>query len=58
MEIDNPRVIQGYIESSNVSMVDEMMNLVMISRLYGVNVKVIEARDQTLARMMEMGRMQ
>jgi flagellar basal body rod protein FlgG len=55
-EIEGPRIIQGYVESSNVSMVDEMMNLVMISRLYGVNTKLIQTRDANLSRALEMGR--
>ena len=53
---ESPNVVQGYVESSNVSMVDEMMNLVMVSRLYGINVKVIQARDANLSRAVEMGR--
>ena len=55
-EVLSPKVIQGYIESSNVRMVDEMMNLVMVSRLYGINVKLVQTRDGNLARALEMGR--
>ena len=55
-EVDVPNVLQGYIESSNVSMVDEMMNLVMVSRLYTVNTKLIQTRDGNLGRAVEMGR--
>jgi flagellar basal-body rod protein FlgF len=55
-EIENPRVIQGYVEASNVNVVDEMMEMIMLERQYGLNAKVISARDGNLARAMELGR--
>jgi flagellar basal body rod protein FlgG len=54
-EVSSPSVIQGYMESSNVRMVDEMMNLVMVSRLYGINVKLVQTRDANLAKAVTMG---
>jgi flagellar basal-body rod protein FlgG len=56
MIIDTPRVIQGYIETSNVNMVDSMMELVYLSRIYGLNTKIISNRDVMLSRAIEMGR--
>ena len=56
VEIESPRIIQGYIESSNVSMIDEMSKLVILSRIYGINAKVISTRDGMLTRALEMGR--
>lgn len=55
-DLPTPTLIQGYVESSNVSSVDEMMNMVIISRLYGINVKLVQARDGNLSRAVEMGR--
>ncbi|MFA5113936.1 MAG: flagellar hook basal-body protein [Candidatus Margulisiibacteriota bacterium] len=55
-EIENPRVIQGYVEASNVNVVDQMMEMIMMERLYGLNAKIISTRDGNLARAMELGR--
>ena len=41
-------VKQGYQESSNVKVVDELVNMIMVSRLYEGNMKLIAAkRDAT-----------
>lgn len=40
-EVDNPRVIQGYVEASNVNIVDEMMEMILLQRLYSVDTKII-----------------
>jgi len=56
IEDENPRVIQGYIEASNVSVMDEMMEMIYLSRIYGVDTKVVQARDAALAKAMELGR--
>lgn len=39
----------GFVEASNVKMVDEMVNLMVAQRAYGLNVKVIQAVDDMLA---------
>lgn len=39
---------QGYIEASNVKMVDEMVNLMVAQRAYEANVKVVQASDDML----------
>ena len=41
-------VNQGYLESSNVSVVDEMVNLIAIQRSYETNQKMIQAEDDSL----------
>lgn len=38
----------GYLESSNVKMVDEMVNLMVAQRAYESNVKVVQAADDIL----------
>jgi flagellar basal-body rod protein FlgG len=39
---------QGYLEGSNVKMVDEMVNLMVAQRAYEANVKVVQASDELL----------
>lgn len=40
---------QGHLESSNVRMVDEMVNLMLAQRAYEASVKVVQAADEMLA---------
>jgi len=40
------RLEQGALESSNVSIVDEMVNMIMAQRAYEINSKVIQASDE------------
>ena len=40
-------VKQGYQETSNVKMVDELVDLIMVCRLYEANMKFISAKTQT-----------
>jgi flagellar basal-body rod protein FlgG len=40
---------QGYLEASNVNLIDEMVNLVIAQRAYEVNSKVVMASDQLLS---------
>lgn len=42
-------VEQGYLESSNVSLVEEMTDLVVAQRAYEVNARVIQASDQLMS---------
>ncbi len=44
----NPQVLQGYLESSNVNAVKEMVDLITVVRAYEVMQKVVQAEDQTL----------
>lgn len=40
---------QGYLESSNVQLAEEMVNLVLAQRAYELNAKVIQASDEMLS---------
>ena len=40
--------IQGYTESSNVNIVEEMVNLILAQRAYEVNSKAVQAADEML----------
>ncbi len=53
---ENPRVLQGYIEASNVNIMDEMMQMIFLQRVYGFDAKIIQTRDASLTRSLEMGR--
>lgn len=41
-------ILQGYLEASNVNIVEEMVNLIMAQRAYEINSKAVEASDQML----------
>ncbi len=45
--VANPEVMQGYIEESNVVPLQEMVNLISVSRAYEVSQKLITSIDQT-----------
>jgi flagellar basal-body rod protein FlgG len=42
------RIAQGYLEGSNVKMVDEMVNLMVAQRTYEANAKIVQAADEIL----------
>ena len=39
-------LLQGYVEQSNVSVVDEFVNLIVSQRAYEANSKVVKAADE------------
>ncbi len=41
-------LVQGFLEASNVKMVDEMVNLMLAQRGYEASVKVVQAADEML----------
>lgn len=49
-DAENPRVLQGYYEASNVNPVTEMVKLIAVSRAYEANQKVIQNQDRMLER--------
>ncbi len=52
-QVARPQVIQGQVESSNVTPLREMVALVQIARAYEANQKMISTQDQTLAKALE-----
>lgn len=46
--VQKSKVLQGYLESSNVQVVDEMVNLIVAQRAYEMNSKAITASDEML----------
>jgi flagellar basal-body rod protein FlgF len=57
MQDGRPKVRQGFLESSNVNPVVEMVNLIEVHRTYEANQKMIQAHDNALGRVInEVGR--
>ncbi len=50
-------VFSGYLEASNVNVVDEMVQLINITRAYESNQKIIQAVDTTLEQSTQLGRL-
>ena len=44
----HPKVIQGFLEMSNVKVVDEMVNMITAQRAYEMNSKSIQTSDSML----------
>ena len=42
------KIVQGYLEGSNVQLADEMVNLIVAQRAYEMNSKVITTSDDML----------
>jgi flagellar basal-body rod protein FlgG len=49
---ENIAVKQGYQEASNVKMIDELVDMIMVSRLYEANVKFIAAKKEISSSLM------
>jgi len=47
-EINRPKVIQGFLEASNVDPVLEMVQMIEVNRSYEANQKIIQTEEQTL----------
>jgi flagellar basal-body rod protein FlgF len=49
-DVSNPRVIQGYVEASNVNVVDQYMEMINLERMYSLNAKIVSTRDANLTK--------
>ena len=49
-------VVQGYVESSNVNIVQEMVNLIVAQRAYEINSKSVQTSDEMLQSVAQMKR--
>jgi flagellar basal body rod protein FlgG len=52
-QVEQPAVLQGYLEASNVTPLREMISLVQIARAYEANQKIMTDRDQNLQKAIE-----
>lgn len=50
---EEPEVLQGYLEASNVTPLREMVDLVQIARAYEANQKLIQSRDESMKQTLE-----
>jgi flagellar basal-body rod protein FlgF len=50
---ENPELMQGYLEGSNVTALREMVDLVLISRAYEANQKIITTVDQQMQKTLD-----
>jgi flagellar basal body rod protein FlgG len=51
--VDQPQLLQGYLEGSNVTPLREMVDLVVISRAYEANQKMISTLDQQMQKALD-----
>lgn len=51
--VEDPELLQGYLEGSNVTPLREMVDLVLISRAYEANQKIITTADQQMQKTLE-----
>jgi flagellar basal body rod protein FlgG len=51
--VEDPELMQGYLEASNVTPLREMVDLVVISRAYEANQKMITSIDQQMQKTLE-----
>ena len=47
---ENFTIMQGYIETSNVSAIEEMIRLIEVSRAHEANQKMIQTFDQNIGK--------
>jgi flagellar basal-body rod protein FlgG len=45
---------QGYVEASNVNVVEELVNMIQTQRAYEINSKAVQTSDQMLARLAQL----
>ena len=55
-EETSPNIAQGFIESSNVSVIDEMTNLIATQRSYELAAKIIKNREADMQKIIEIGK--
>ena len=51
--VDHPNLLQGYVEASNVTPMREMVDMVVISRSYEANQKIIKTVDEQMQKTLD-----
>jgi len=51
--VEQPELLQGYLEGSNVTPLREMVDMVLISRAYEANQKIITTSDETMQKTLD-----
>jgi len=57
-DVESPRIVQGFVESSNSNAVSEMVELVSLSRMYSTVAKLVSTRDGVMSQTISIGRPQ
>jgi flagellar basal body rod protein FlgG len=52
-QVESPELMQGYVEGSNVNSLREMVDLVLISRAYEANQRIIKAVDDQMQKTLD-----
>ncbi len=52
VEVGTPRVIQGYVETSNVNVVEQMTEMIALQQTQGLDTKIVQTRDANLAKLL------
>lgn len=52
-QVEAPELMQGYVEGSNVNALREMVDLVLISRAYEANQRIIKAVDEQMGKTLD-----
>ncbi len=55
-EVLSPNILTGFLESSNVSIINEMTNLITTQRSYEIAAKIIKNREADMQKIIEIGR--
>ena len=56
LNVENPRIIQGYVETSNISVIDETMKQMMLEKTNSVITEFVRTRGSDLTKAIDMGR--
>ena len=48
------RLMQNYVETSNVNVVEEMVSMIQTQRAYEINSKAVQTSDEMLARLAQL----
>lgn len=51
-EVASPRVIQGYVETSNVNVIEQMMEMIALERIENLDTKLVQSRDGNLSKLL------
>jgi len=53
---DNYKILQGYLEESNVNPIEEMQNMIRVSKDYETSYKVVQSLDDSIQKANEIGK--
>ncbi len=54
-DAENPQISRGFLEQANVDFVDDMVNMIEISRAYETNQRVLRTQDELLGKAIQIG---